>query len=77
MEQYAEQKKDNSPGEIFLEEDDENIYSSRVRERLVDEDNLQTHEDAFMQGYEESLPPVDEEEEEFLADEDTPPEETV
>lgn len=37
------------------EEDDLNIYSSDVRESMLDNDELSPMEDAFMNGYEDAV----------------------
>lgn len=37
------------------EEDDLNIYSSDVRESMLDNDELSPMEDAFMNGYEDAI----------------------
>ena len=45
------------------EEDEETIYSKKSRERMVEEDNLNHEEDWVMEGYEEALPELEEEDE--------------
>lgn len=69
MDQQEERLKSIEKARDMVEEDEENIYSSEARERLVDEDTLSTDEDAFMLGYEKGLRAVEEEEEESWDDE--------
>ena len=74
MDQQEERLKSIVRVRDMVEEDEENIYSSEAREKLVDEDTLSTDEDAFMLGYEKGLREVEEEEEESW-DEEHPAEE--
>ena len=71
MEQNEEQVKERLD---FPEEDEEDVYSSRAREKLVEEDTLNTDEDAFMLGYEKGLREIEEEEEELWEEENHPEE---
>jgi len=40
---------------IGLEEEDNDFYSKKNRSKLVDEDELTSEEENFMEGYEEDL----------------------
>ncbi len=52
---------------VFVtDEDEENLYSKKSRESLVEEGVLDSEEDAFMQGYEDGIQEQLEEEEEPL-----------
>ncbi len=47
-------------------EEEDTFYSKKLREQLVEEEELNTAEDWFMEGYEQGFPEIVEEEEEML-----------
>ncbi|MBS3123168.1 hypothetical protein J4437_00895 [Candidatus Woesearchaeota archaeon] len=51
---------DNKGSVKFCEEEEETIYSRKKREILMDEEGLTSAEDGFMDGYENSLSFMDE-----------------
>ncbi|MBI2151642.1 hypothetical protein HYU21_02865 [Candidatus Woesearchaeota archaeon] len=61
-------KGDNKSSVEFCEEEEETIYSRKKREILMDEEGLTNAEDGFMNGYENSLCIMDEDD--FLDFED-------